>query len=150
MRALRNRSAGCFAWIAAAALLGSPSFAQAPQSTPAAVGGTVTGHVTCGDTQRPARFATVVLFSVPAEISQPAKLDAPPNNTRYMEAFKAYTAMTLMQSQTDVDGNFFAGGVAPGDYYVFASVSGYVQPKNIMLPPMRLGQTCASQFQGFR
>jgi hypothetical protein len=90
----------------------------------------------------------VVLFSVPAEISQPAKADAPPNNTRYMEAFKAYTAMTLMQSQTDVNGNFFASGVAPGDYYVFASVSGYVQPKNIMLAAYEAGADLRKPVRG--
>ena len=132
MRVVMILMAGCFA-IAAGTLLGSLSFARGQASAPVAAGGTVTGHVTCGDTQRPARFATVVLFGVPAEISQPPKPDAPPNNTRYMEMFKAYTTMSMVQSQTDVEGNFFEGGVAPGDYYVLASVPGYVQPKNNML-----------------
>lgn len=148
MRVVRNCWVGCCASIAAAVVLSSLSFVHAQSSAPVAAGGTVTGHVTCGDTQRPARFATVVLFSVPAEISQPAKLDEAPNNKRYMEAFKAYTAMTLMQSQTDVNGNFFAGGVAPGDYYVFAAVSGYVQPKNIMLAAYEAGADLRKPVRG--
>src|ERR1700675_2008850 len=112
MRALRIRWTGCWASIAAAALLGSPSFAQAQQSTPAAVGGTVTGHVTCGDTQRPARFATVVLFGVPAEITPGAKPGATPDAAQIKDAEKAMSATSMVQTQTDVDGNFFAGGVA--------------------------------------
>ena len=40
----------------------------AQQAASAAGTGTVTGHVTCGDTQRPARFASVTLFGVPVEV----------------------------------------------------------------------------------
>ena len=52
---------------------GSLAFAHAQQTTIGAAGGTVTGHVICGDTQRPARFASVMLFGVPAEIPPEAK-----------------------------------------------------------------------------
>ena len=147
MRALRIRWAGYFAWIAAAALLGSSTFAQAQQSTPVAVGGTVTGHVTCGDTQRPARFATVVLFSVPALSTPAAKPGATPDaNIKIAE--KAMSTLSMVQTQTDVDGSFFASGVAPGDYYVFASVPGYVQPKNIMLAAYEAGADLGKPIPG--
>jgi hypothetical protein len=35
---------------------------------------------------------------------------------------------TIVSTQTDTMGGFVATDVAPGDYYVFASVGGYVQP----------------------
>lgn len=138
MSAPRIPWAGCFAWIVAAALLWSSSFAHAQQSTPVATGGTVTGHVICGDSQRPARFATVVLFGVPAEIT-PAPKPGATSDARIKDSEKAMGATSMVQSQTDVDGNFSAGGVAPGDYYVLASVPGYVQPKNILLAAYEAG-----------
>jgi hypothetical protein len=44
-----------------------------------------------------------------------------------------------VQTQTDEDGAFSATGVAPGDYYVFASVPGYVQPVNLVKAAMEAG-----------
>jgi hypothetical protein len=131
MCALRNRRASCLVSIAAAALLDSLSFAHAQSSSPAAAGGTVTGHVTCGDTQRPARFATVILYGVPAEITPEAKPGAAPD-ARDADMKKANETLTMVQTQTDVDGSFVASGVTPGDYYVFGSVSGYLMPGNIV------------------
>jgi hypothetical protein len=131
MRALRNRRSASFVSIAGAVLLGSSSFVHAQPSAPAAAGGTVTGHVTCGDTQRPARFATVVLYGVPAEITPEAKPGAAPD-ARDADMKKANDALTMVQTRTDVDGSFVVSGVAPGDYYVFASVPGYLTPSNIV------------------
>jgi hypothetical protein len=139
MRALRNRRAGCFASIAAAVLLGSSSFVHAQPSAPAAAGGSVTGHVTCGDTQRPARFANVILFGVPAEVMPEAKPDSASNATKMVDMRKVADAMRMVQTQTDIDGSFVASRVAPGDYYVFASVPGYVQPGNIVLAAYKAG-----------
>jgi hypothetical protein len=130
MRALRNGRASCFVSIAAAALLGSSSFGHAQSSSPAAAGGTVTGHVTCGDTQRPARFAKVILFGVPAEITPLAEPTAKsPTAADYK---KANDALSMVQTQTDINGGFVASGVAPGDYYLFASVPGYLTPDSIV------------------
>ena len=39
------------------------------QPASAAGTGVVTGHVVAGDTQRPARFAHVILFGVPTELT---------------------------------------------------------------------------------
>jgi hypothetical protein len=44
----------------------------------------------------------------------------------------AMGSMNMVMTQTGFDGGFTANGVAPGDYYVFGSVAGYVQPKNIV------------------
>ncbi len=77
-----------------------------PQAEPAM--GTVYGHVFCADTQKPARFATVHL--------QPAKTEA------------GSFGMGFIMATTGSDGSFEMNGVAPGDYYVEATLAGYVQP----------------------
>jgi hypothetical protein len=106
--------------------------AQQPAS--AAGTGMVSGHVTCGDTQRPARFANVVLFGVPAQLT-PAANPSPDASSE--EQLKAVTdaLMTLgktnmVQTQTGTDGAYTATDVAPGDYYVLAGASGYISPMN--------------------
>ena len=112
------------------AALAHPVLAQ--QSAPTSPGGTVTGHVLCSDTQLPARFAQVMLFGVPTEITAMPKPDSS-DTAQVAAAMKALTGgMNLVQTQTDIDGSFAATNVAPGDYYVFASVPGYVQPSNMV------------------
>jgi hypothetical protein len=110
----------------------SVAIAAGAQQPPAPPSGTVTGHVTCSDTQRPARFASVLLFGVPASVTSPATLDNAKDETQVAAVIKANMAMlnstNLIQTQTDAEGAFKAAGVAPGDYYVFAAVPGYVQP----------------------
>jgi hypothetical protein len=94
---------------------------------PAAVVGTgiVTGHVTCGDTQKPARFAQVMLIAVPASITPPLDPKTDPDASQIN---RVMGTMNLVQTQTGIDGAYVVGEVTPGDYYVFASVPGYVQP----------------------
>jgi hypothetical protein len=106
--------------------------------------GTVTGHVTCGDTQRPARFATVLLFGVPATVTAaPPPVSDAKDEAQVMAAMKAgmavFNSASFVQTQTDEDGAFSATGVAPGDYYVFASVPGYVQPVNLVKAAIEAG-----------
>ena len=119
--------------------LACPSLAQQP--APAPSGGTITGHVTCSDTQRPARFAHVTLFGVPTEITPPANADpnAKPDPAQIRAALKSYMGSNMVQTQTDIDGGFEATNVAPGDYYVFASVPGYVQPGSILRAALDAG-----------
>jgi hypothetical protein len=73
-------------------------------------GGTVTGHVYCGDTQRPARFADVEL------LQQGTTGSRGPN---YQSAGRGRTAL---------DGSFTITGVTAGDYYVAATMAGYISP----------------------
>lgn len=97
--------------------------------------GTVTGHVICSDTQKPARFAQVMLFAVPAAVTQLPKVDAadPEAVQAVMKAqVNAMKSTTFVMSQTGFDGSFSVVDVAPGDYYVMASVAGYVQPHDLM------------------
>lgn len=119
--------------------LASPSLAQQP--TPPPSGGTVTGHVTCSDTQRPARFAHVMLFGVPTEITTPPNADpnAKPDPAQIRAALKSYLGGNMVQTQTDIDGSFEATNVPPGDYYVFASVPGYVQAGSIVQAALAAG-----------
>ena len=90
----------------------------------------MTGHITCGDTQRPARFAQVMLFGVPTTTTAALDPNAKPDNAAIAAAMKSAMGgmSSLVFTQTSVDGSYLAANVAPGDYYVFATIPGYVQP----------------------
>jgi len=95
-------------------LLAAAVFCSAVLAQKPAVTGTITGHVTCADTNTPARLATVVLRPVPAVKSDdPAALDKPVEANRV---------------QTQLDGSFSIPRVAPGTYLIIASLPGYVSP----------------------
>ena len=106
--------------------------AQAQQAVSAVGTGSVTGHVTCRDTQRPARFAHVVLFGVPAVVTETKKVDPAADAAAQMavmaDAMKMITNTAMVQVQTGVDGSYTATDVAPGDYYLFATAPGYIAP----------------------
>jgi hypothetical protein len=70
--------------------------------------GTVTGHVYCADTQKPARFANVRLQPVDAQGGR----------------FGSRGGFAT----TGSDGSFRMTGVSPGDYYADVMMPGYVQP----------------------
>jgi|SRR6187402_691844 len=74
-------------------------------------GGTVVGHVYCGDTHAPAHLAHVSLSPVPQAGSQG------------IGGHFAGGAVTA-----DMDGAFLIQGVAPGSYYVNVQMPGYVSP----------------------
>jgi hypothetical protein len=123
-----HRSLSLFALSA----LATVSLAQQPVSATGT--GTVTGHVTLGDTQRPARFATVALYGVPAEVTATPKPDPDATDEAKVKAMAAALKnlgkTNMVQAQTGADGAYVATDVAPGDYYVFGSASGYVSPMN--------------------
>ena len=105
----------------------------APAQPASAVGtGIVTGHVVAGDTQRLARFAHVVLFGIPAELTDPKKPDPDADTATQMTAMAAAMQTLgktqMVQLQTGTDGSFTATDVAPGDYYAFATMAGYIAP----------------------
>lgn len=72
--------------------------------------GTVTGTVTCTDTGKPARFALVTLIPDP----RAPKTDPSPS---------------METTETDLDGKFKIEAVAPGEYFAFAALSGYLDPE---------------------
>ncbi|MGA7155788.1 MAG: carboxypeptidase-like regulatory domain-containing protein [Acidobacteriaceae bacterium] len=110
--------------------------------------GTVTGHVTCGDTQRPARFAGVMLLGVPKESAGMVTPPPAPGADGMKAAMKAMDAIDVVQTETGMDGNYTAVNVAPGDYYVFASVPGYVQPAAMVQAAIDAGADPAKQIPG--
>ena len=89
------------------------AYAQKPAAT-----GTVTGLVTCADTNGPARLAIVVLRPVPT-----AKSADP---TAASKAVEARRVLTLL------DGSFSIPRVAPGTYLVLASMAGYISPLAVL------------------
>jgi hypothetical protein len=88
---------------------------------------TVTGHVTCSDTQQPARFAMVTLIS--AETAQETR-------GRGGFSFGGRTA-----GRTDLNGNFTMQA-EPGDYYATATATGYASP--VAEAAARLGASATS------
>jgi hypothetical protein len=91
----------------------TPRIQLAPQPATPQIGGTVTGHVYCGDTQRPARFADVELLQESTNAS---------GGPSYQDRDRGRTAL---------DGSFNITGVSPGDYYVAATMSGYISQQAV-------------------
>ena len=87
--------------------------AQQPSGGKAAPAGSVNGHVYYGDTNGPARMATLSLEGA-------AAIDG------YQTGATATAHITSVK--TLPDGSFAVPHVAPGAYYVFASAPGYVSP----------------------
>lgn len=78
--------------------------------------GWVTGHVVCGDTQRPARLAEVRL--VPAEARKSSKAGGP--------AFAA--GQNVSPVETDFTGAYTVRGLRPGRYVLRVNLDGYITP----------------------
>lgn len=140
---------GCGLLLCALLWAGSaPVCAQSREGT-----GTVTGHVICADTQNPARFAGVMLYSVPTSVAATApNLDAGANASQ-MQAFQKalqqeMSAVSYVQTQTGIDGSFTAEDVPPGDYYVLASVAGYIQPRNLLQAAYDAGEDITKAVSG--
>lgn len=91
----------------------APRVQGQPQPATPQIGGTITGHVYCGDTQRPARFADVELLQQSTNTSR---------STNYQTAGRGRTAL---------DGSFTITGVPAGDYYVSATMSGYISQQAV-------------------
>ena len=113
--------------------------------------GTVTGHVICQDTQKPARFANVILFRVPGQVTPTPNTDGTDQRAKDA-AFKAmmeeqYSA-TVVQAQTGIDGGFVATNVPPGDYYALAAAPGYVQPRNVVQAAYDAGEDLTKSISG--
>ncbi|ADV83841.1 hypothetical protein [Terriglobus saanensis] len=87
-----------------------PTIALQARPQPEAGGGTVVGHVYCGDTHAPAHLAHVSLSPVPQVGSQ--------GGGRFGGGMVT----------ADMDGAFLIQGVAPGSYYVNVQMPGYVSP----------------------
>lgn len=97
------------------ALLPTLALAQSPTLRPEDLG-TVTGHITCADTQRPARLAGVGVRM--ANILPSRTPSANPNYLAY-----------LPNTETDLNGNYTIRNVPPGTYYLHVRLPGYIVPE---------------------
>lgn len=90
-----------------------------PAQSPHAFG-TVSGYVYCNDTNAPARLASVTLRPVTAaKVAASSKSDLS-------------TGVEARVIHTLLDGSFTIPKVAPGTYYVIASMEGYVSPLAVL------------------
>jgi len=136
---------GVRGWVLASMLCGLPMVASAQQA------GSVTGHVICGDTQRPARFAGVLLLGVAKDLPSPAPLKPGADAAAVTAMTNAeFNLLNVVRTQTGMDGSYTVANVAPGDYYVFASVPGYVQPKAMVRAAMDAGADMTKPLPGFQ
>src|SRR5215469_17626414 len=107
-----------------------------PQINQQRVTATVTGRVTCADTQRAARFATVTLIGTDQPLENQSRAGIGNGNG------VGFGFGRRVQARTDMDGNFTVQA-EPGDYYVTASAIGYASPVAEAAARMRSGASTA-------
>jgi carboxypeptidase family protein len=96
-----------------------PTFALAQSSTPHPENlSTVTGHITCSDTQRPARLAEVRLISVLAPTTDNFGYQTP----------TVGSGVNGLAAHTDLTGGYTIADVEPGQYYLRVELPGYATP----------------------
>jgi len=117
--------------------------ASAQQADPAT--GTVTGQVVCGDTQRPARFAGVLLLAV---VGASASTQPNASAVQGSGAGNGYGDGEKVQVLTGLDGSYTASHVAPGDYYAFPAMAGYVLPASLVQAAMDSGADMTKPLAG--
>ena len=99
-----------------------------PQVNQQRVMATVTGRVTCSDTQRAARFATVTLIGT--------------DQAAERSGAGGFGFGRRVTARTDLDGNFTVQA-EPGDYYVTATATGYASPVAEAAARLRSGASAA-------
>jgi len=115
-----------------------PASAQeqpSPQAAPPAYT-TVSGHVTCGDTNHPARFAAVLLIPEkpqPDPTSDYSKVRSEDDLAKIQAKNMAHTRKgTGLSAVSAIDGSFEMPRVPPGTYYVAAELKGYLSPLSVL------------------
>ena len=111
----------------------SAAVAQQPASTSApAVTGQVSGRVICGDTDAPARFASVQLIPEKPSTAppfDPSKLGKDADFSKVMSAaMKSVMTGFNLSTLAGIDGSFSLDKIPPGTYYVIAQLPGYQSP----------------------
>jgi hypothetical protein len=105
-------------WVLAVFLMGVAAGQQQTDSRSREGVGAVSGHITCSDTQLPARMASVAIVPVTEAASPGSKTEK--------TAQKREINTTI--GQTLLDGSFLITDVRPGRYYVVAEKAGYLSP----------------------
>lgn len=102
--------------------LAAQTSASRPVPPPVVPPGSVTGHITCSDTNGPARFASVTLQPV-----------VPPKSTTRRDTPGSTGPREVNRLvQTSLDGSFTIPAVPPGNYYVLADAPGYLSPTGVL------------------
>ncbi|HEX7157429.1 MAG TPA: hypothetical protein VF214_00335 [Edaphobacter sp.] len=121
---MRSSLATSILFLTAACSAQMPTATTVPVSSSPEPNGVVTGRVFCGDTGRPARFASVSLMPVPDPVK--AKLDKANLGSTSKPA--PGTSTVSIAVDTALDGNYTLTHVAPGTYYVIVKKDGYITP----------------------
>jgi hypothetical protein len=117
---------------------------QVTPASPAVVAvGTVTGRVVAQDTQRPVRFASVMLQSVTAGSTQTG-------DRGFGGGFGGgrFGGSGSLSGSSDIDGNFAINRVPPGDYYVFATAPGFIAARALLIAEASAGADPAALLAG--
>jgi hypothetical protein len=114
----------------------------APAVVPPSVG-QVSGRVYCGDTDQPARFASVQLIGEHPSAATVFDTEALAKDPDFEKTFaKAMTAVmkggnSNLSALTALDGAFSLDKVPPGTYWVVAQLAGYLSPLSQLSPMER-------------
>jgi len=100
-------------------LLSASAAAAQPGTTgKVAIYGAITGHVSCADTNAPARLAAVAVESA--------------NDLAAYRTGKNNSTLHVTSVTTLLDGSFLIEKLPPGNYYVIASAPGYLSPLDMV------------------
>src|ERR1700722_10865873 len=100
------------------------AFAQTSAKKAAPDTGSVTGEVSCADTNAPARFAVVTLEPEPGQKKEEAMQAAGGTVAAGDKVVASYNATAT----TDINGRFVLNKVPVGRYYVIGDLAGYLNP----------------------
>ena len=107
----------------------------APQTAPSPYT-TVSGHVTCGDTNHPARFAAVLLIPEKPQPDQNSDWGHVKNEEDLAKVQVKHTSQlrksTGLSALSAIDGSFEMPRVPAGTYFVAAELKGYLSPLSVL------------------
>ncbi len=107
-------------------LPGLPAHTQNQQDAPVAAEpqtGSIEGSVLCGDTQAPARLASVLIIPIPvSDEGGKGAAASVPNSTLFA------TLRSHDVAKTDLEGEYTLANISPGSYFVLGELDGYLSP----------------------
>jgi hypothetical protein len=85
--------------------------------------GVITGYVMCGDTQAPARLASVLIIPIPVSDADGKAAAGPVPNSALFATLRSHEA-----AKTNLSGEYSLADISPGSYFVLAELDGYLSP----------------------
>jgi hypothetical protein len=83
--------------------------------------GVITGSVMCGDTQAPARLASVLIIPIPVSDADSKVAAGPLPNSALFATLRSHEA-----AKTNLNGEYSLADISPGSYFVLAELDGYL------------------------